>query len=65
VVDNTELNVVERQTIERAMRNVSGNKARAARQLGISRTQLYLRLRKYGLEAPSLSSPADRVDLVP
>src|ERR1700732_1233597 len=40
MVDSTELNVVERQAIERAMRNVSGNKARAARQLGISRTQL-------------------------
>jgi len=50
MVESTELNVVERQAIERAMRNVSGNKARAARQLGISRTQLYLRLRKYGLE---------------
>jgi transcriptional regulator with PAS, ATPase and Fis domain len=49
-VDSTELNVVERETIERAMRNVSGNKARAARQLGISRTQLYSRLRKHGLE---------------
>ena len=51
MVDNTELNIVERQAIERAMRNVSGNKARAARQLGISRTQLYSRLRKYGLES--------------
>jgi transcriptional regulator of acetoin/glycerol metabolism len=50
VVDDTELNVVERRTIERAMRDVSGNKARAARQLGISRTQLYMRLRKHGLE---------------
>jgi len=49
-VDSTDLNVVERQTIERAMRNVGGNKARAARQLGISRTQLYMRLRKHGLE---------------
>ena len=49
MVDNTELNVVERQAIERAMRNVSGNKARAARQLGISRAQLYFRLRKHGL----------------
>jgi transcriptional regulator of acetoin/glycerol metabolism len=29
---------------------VSGNKARAARQLGISRAQLYIRLRKHGLE---------------
>jgi len=50
MVDSLELNVVERQAIERAMRNVSGNKARAARQLGISRTQLYIRLRKHGLE---------------
>ena len=50
IVDSTELNVVERQAIERVMRNVSGNKARAARQLGISRTQLYIRLRKHGLE---------------
>jgi transcriptional regulator with PAS, ATPase and Fis domain len=50
MVDSTELNVVERQAIERAMQNVSGNKARAARQLGISRTQLYIRLRKHGLE---------------
>jgi transcriptional regulator with PAS, ATPase and Fis domain len=50
MVDSTDLNVVERRAIERAMRNVSGNKARAARQLGISRTQLYMRLRKHGLE---------------
>ena len=51
MADSIELNVVERQAIERAMRNVSGNKARAARQLGISRTQLYFRLRKHGLES--------------
>ena len=50
MVDNTELNVIERQTIERAMGTVCGNKAKAARQLGISRTQLYMRLRKHGLE---------------
>jgi transcriptional regulator with PAS, ATPase and Fis domain len=50
MADSTDLKVVERQTIERAMREVNGNKSRAARQLGISRTQLYFRLRKYGLE---------------
>ncbi len=50
MVDSTDLNVVERQAIERAMREVHGNKSRAARQLGISRTQLYYRLRKHGLE---------------
>ena len=33
------------------MREVDGNKARASRQLGITRTQLYVRLRKYGLAA--------------
>src|SRR4029077_1184297 len=50
MMDRTELNVVERQAIEVAMHSVSGNKARAARQLGISRAQLYIRLRKHGLE---------------
>ena len=35
---------------ERVMREVNGNKAKASRQLGISRTQLYMRLRKHGLE---------------
>jgi transcriptional regulator with PAS, ATPase and Fis domain len=49
-VDGTDLNLLERQMIERAMREVNGNKSRAARQLGISRTQLYSRLRKHGLE---------------
>jgi transcriptional regulator with PAS, ATPase and Fis domain len=51
MVDSTDLNVVERQAIQRAMRQVNGNKSMAARQLGISRTQLYYRLRKHGLES--------------
>jgi transcriptional regulator with PAS, ATPase and Fis domain len=50
-VDSRDLNFVERQAIERAMGEVNGNKSRAARQLGISRTQLYYRLRKHGLES--------------
>jgi transcriptional regulator of acetoin/glycerol metabolism len=50
MVDSTDLNVVERQAIMRVLRDVNGNKSRAARQLGISRTQLYWRLRKHGLE---------------
>jgi Nif-specific regulatory protein len=50
---STDLGDLEQQAIEQAMREVAGNKARAARQLGISRTQLYGRLRKYELERAS------------
>ena len=44
-----DLGVLEQQAITQALREVAGNKARAAAKLGISRTQLYGRLRKYGL----------------
>ena len=54
----TDLNAVERQTIEQVMRETRGNKAEAARRLGITRIQLYTRLRKHGLDA-SLNAPAD------
>jgi transcriptional regulator with GAF, ATPase, and Fis domain len=43
----SEISVVERTMIERALRECGGNKARAARMLGLSRTQLYVRLRRY------------------
>jgi len=46
----TDLETLERKAVERAMRDADGNKVRAARQLGISRMQLYGRLRKFGLE---------------
>jgi DNA-binding NtrC family response regulator len=46
----TDLNIVERGTIEQVMRETGWNKARAAQRLGLSRTQLYTRLRKYDLE---------------
>ena len=35
------------------MRECRGNKSKAAKRLGLSRTQLYVRLRKYDLEQPS------------
>jgi transcriptional regulator with PAS, ATPase and Fis domain len=44
------LSDVERQTIEQVLQESDWNKAKAARQLGITRTQLYGRLRKYGVE---------------
>jgi len=48
----TDLNAVERDTIEQVMRECRGNKSKAAKRLGLSRTQLYVRLRKYHLEQP-------------
>ena len=45
----TELKSVERSMIERVMNDMQGNISKAARTLGISRTQLYRRLRKHGL----------------
>jgi transcriptional regulator with PAS, ATPase and Fis domain len=49
-VDSTDLELIERRTIENVMRETNGNKLHASRRLGISRMQLYTRLRKYGLE---------------
>jgi len=46
----TDLGVLERKAIERAMRDADGNKVKAAKQLGISRMQLYGRLQRFGLE---------------
>jgi len=48
-VTTTDLPTLEQQTIASVMSEVKGNKAKAARRLGLSRTQLYLRLKKYGL----------------
>ena len=48
--ETTDLNEVERQTIGHVMRETRGNKSRAAKRLGLTRTQLYGRLRKYGLD---------------
>jgi transcriptional regulator with PAS, ATPase and Fis domain len=52
----TDLSAVERQTIEHVMRDTGWNKSKAAKRLGLSRTQLYVRLRKYDLENPSQTS---------
>jgi len=48
-----DLGAAEREAIERVMRDTGGNKAKAARRLGLSRTQLYVRLRKYDLDKPA------------
>jgi transcriptional regulator of acetoin/glycerol metabolism len=40
---------LERRTIIDALARVNGNKSRAAVALGVSRTQLYTRLKRFGL----------------
>jgi two-component system response regulator FlrC len=52
-VTTTDLHLLERQAIERVMRETRGNKSEAARRLGITRIQLYTRLRKLGLDTPA------------
>ena len=54
----TNLRTVERATIVQVLRECRGNKARAAKRLGLTRTQLYGRLRKYGLEEEPISAVA-------
>jgi transcriptional regulator with GAF, ATPase, and Fis domain len=49
----TDLSAVERDTITQVLTECRGNKSKAAKRLGLSRTQLYVRLRKYGLEQPA------------
>jgi transcriptional regulator with PAS, ATPase and Fis domain len=48
--DTTDLSVVERTTIAKVLHECRGNKTKAARRLGLSRTQLHMRVRKYQLE---------------
>jgi two-component system response regulator FlrC len=48
----TNLNRVERDLVERVLRDCGWNRSEAARRLGLSRTQLYVRMRKYDVEQP-------------
>ena len=49
VAQSTDLSVIERDTISQVLRECNGNKSKAARRLGLTRTQLYHRLDKYKL----------------
>lgn len=46
-----ELAMLERRAVEEALRLAAGNQSRAAEMLGITRTSLYRRLRRYGLRS--------------
>jgi transcriptional regulator with GAF, ATPase, and Fis domain len=41
---------MERAMIEEALKEARFNKSKAAKKLGLTRTQLYVRLRRHGLE---------------
>lgn len=49
---------VEREVIRRTLAGVKGNKARAARQLGLTRPRLYRRMVQLGLETPPPPQPS-------
>jgi transcriptional regulator with PAS, ATPase and Fis domain len=53
--DTTDLRVAERTTITKVLKDCRGNKTRAARRLGLTRTQLHLRIRKYRLEEAAIA----------
>jgi len=44
------LQTVERDLLTKALQDARGNKSRAARLLGLTRSQLYTRLQKYGVD---------------
>jgi DNA-binding NtrC family response regulator len=48
----TGLSTIERETIEEVLRQCRWNGTRAAKRLGLTRTPLYLRVQKYGIEKP-------------
>ena len=50
-IETTDLRVVERRLIEQVIRETRGNKSRAATRLGLTRKELYGRLKLYGLES--------------
>ena len=50
VPDTTDLRTIERTTIQRALETARFNKSLAAKALGLTRKQLYIRLRQHGIE---------------
>jgi DNA-binding NtrC family response regulator len=54
----TDLHAMERDTILQVLREMRWNKSKAASRLGLSRMQLYGRMRKYCLEGASAAVPA-------
>ena len=58
------LDALQRRTIARVLDQLRGNKSQAAKRLGLTRSQLYERLRKYHLE-PAAGSFDDQAGFMP
>ena len=55
--DTTDLGTMERETIAKVLRVCRWNKSDAARRLGLSRTQLYVRMRRYQARRAATAEP--------
>ena len=53
---NTDLEELERDTIQRVFEQVNGDKARARKMLGISRATLYRKLKRYNIGLAKVAS---------
>ncbi len=62
MLSTTDLEDIERATIQRVFEQVKGDKAMAGRMLGISRATLYRKLKRYNIK-PAASSPASSPSL--
>jgi transcriptional regulator of acetoin/glycerol metabolism len=47
---STQTAAIEKKTILEALEHNNGNKTRACKELGISRSTLFRRMRKYGID---------------
>ena len=57
-LSTTDLEDIERATIQRVFEQVKGDKALAGRMLGISRATLYRKLKRYNISGSSSSGPS-------
>jgi DNA-binding NtrC family response regulator len=57
-LSTTDLEDIERATIQRVFEQVKGDKALAGRMLGISRATLYRKLKRYNISSASGSEPS-------
>lgn len=60
----TDLEELERMTVQRVFQQVDGNKQEAQRLLGISRATLYRKIKRYGIEGASRTKTVANADMI-